>query len=71
MSESLLKPVGWGNIADEAFASMQADIDRVSRQASWSNLPTWDDLNNTPEMWIMRVRSSWAAAIKAYLECAA
>jgi hypothetical protein len=61
MGKSLLTPPTWGNIADAAFASMKADRDRLSRQASWDNLPTWDDLNNTREMWILRVRSSWAA----------
>lgn len=55
MSESLLKVIGWGNLADKANAEMQARIDDVSRRASW------DYLQNSPDMWIMRVRSTWAA----------
>ena len=60
MSESLLKR---RSAYDEAIAEMKATRDRVSAEASWSNpgITTWADLNDAPEMWILKVRSSWAA----------
>lgn len=67
MGESLLKPPTWGSLAAAANASMQADIDRVSRQASWDALPGWDDLPgwgdlfDTLDMWVLKVRSQPAA----------
>lgn len=61
LSKSLLNPPTWGNLADGAFAEMNATIEGFWKSASWDVIPTWDDLMNTPEMWELRVRSQMAA----------
>jgi len=63
MGESFLKSPSWGNLADAANKEMQNTIDGFWRRASWDNpaLATWDTLNNSLEMWEMRVRAQWVA----------
>lgn len=64
MSESLLKRP---SLVAAANASMQSDIDRVGRSATWSNLSGWtdllgwNDLFDDPDVWIQKVKAQWAA----------
>lgn len=51
--------ITWGNVADKARADIQSRIDDLARRASWDNIPTWNDLNNTVEMELMRRKSHW------------